>query len=84
MEYRMNLHENKILFSDLIRHKQAFDIPENWRNKEITQSPLIMDFPFLWDTLRATYLSELSKLAFIPVPDEKEVAAVFTQIVQNV
>lgn len=72
-------------FANLLQHdKEIFDAPENWRDKEIRQSPLITDFPSLWNTLRATYLSELPKLAFVPVPDEKEVAAVFNQIVKNV
>jgi predicted nucleotidyltransferase component of viral defense system len=71
-------------FTELLAHdKQAFDTPENWNKKEITQSPLVTDFPLLWLTLRDTYLSELPKLAFIPVPDEKEVAAVFALIVQQ-
>ena len=72
-------------FTNLLEHdKEAFDIPENWRDKEIAQSPLMEDFASLWDTLRFTYLSELQKLAFVPVPNEKEVAAVFTQIMQHV
>ena len=71
-------------FTDLLAHdKETFDTPENWRDKEIAQSPLVTDFSVLWRFLSDVYLSELPKLAFIPVPDEKEVAAVFTQIVQQ-
>ncbi|MDR1652287.1 MAG: nucleotidyl transferase AbiEii/AbiGii toxin family protein [Prevotellaceae bacterium] len=68
----------------LTRDKQTFDTPENWRDKEIMQSPLVTDFPALWNFLRDIYLSELPKLAFVPVPDEKEVANTFIQIIQLV
>jgi hypothetical protein len=71
-------------FAKLLAHdRQAFDTPENWNAKEITQSPLAMDFSALWDFLRDIYLSELPKLAFVAVPDEKEVATVFAQIVER-
>jgi len=71
-------------FTELLAHdKQAFDTPENWIEKEITQSPLITNFPELWIFLKDVYLSELPKLAFVPIPDEKEIAKVFTQIVKQ-
>lgn len=69
-------------FAELLAHdRQAFDTPENWREKEIVQSPLVSDFPVLWNFLKEVYLSELSQLAFVAIPNEKEVAAVFTQII---
>jgi predicted nucleotidyltransferase component of viral defense system len=69
-------------FAELLAHdKQEFDTPENWREKEIAQSPLITDFPVLWNLLKDVYLSELPKLAFVSIPNEKEVANVFSQIV---
>ena len=71
-------------FTELLAHdKHTFDTPENWGEKEITQSPLITDFPVLWNFLKDVYLSELSQLAFVTVPDEKEVAEVFIQIVER-
>ncbi|GHU57381.1 hypothetical protein FACS189411_10900 [Bacteroidia bacterium] len=69
-------------FVELLAHdKQAFDTPENWQEKEITQSPLVTDFPALWNFLKDVYLVELPQLAFVAIPDENEVAKVFTQIV---
>jgi hypothetical protein len=60
-------------FAELLTHdKQSFDTPADWQNREIMQSPLIVDLPVLWNELRETYQKELPKLAFIPVPDEKE------------
>jgi len=71
-------------FDTLLAHdKQEFDTPKNWRDKEIPQSPLVTDFSLLWNTLRNTYLSELPRLAFIPIPDEKEIEKMFTIIMQR-
>jgi predicted nucleotidyltransferase component of viral defense system len=71
-------------FAKLLAHdKQKFDIPENWREKEIMQSPLVTNFSVLWNFLRDIYLSELPKLVFATVPDEKEVAEVFSRIVEH-
>ncbi|GHU60509.1 hypothetical protein FACS1894121_0720 [Bacteroidia bacterium] len=70
-------------FAELLAHdKQEFDTPENWREKEITQSPLVTDFSALWNSLKDIYLSELPKLAFVAVPNEKEIAEVFKQVVE--
>jgi predicted nucleotidyltransferase component of viral defense system len=72
-------------FAALLTHdRQSFETPENWAEKEITQSPLITDFHDLWNFLKDIYLSELSKLAFVPIPDEREIAKVFTQLYINV
>jgi hypothetical protein len=71
-------------FFKLLTHdKQSFDTPADWQNKDIVQSPLVTGFSALWNELRETYQKELPKLAFIPVPDEKEVGAVFTRIVER-
>jgi hypothetical protein len=72
-------------FSELLAHdRQAFDTPENWTEKEITRSPLVADFPDLWNFLRDIYLKELPQLAFVPIPNEKEIAKVFTQIIEHI
>ncbi|MDR2913332.1 MAG: nucleotidyl transferase AbiEii/AbiGii toxin family protein [Tannerella sp.] len=72
-------------FAELLEHdRQAFDTPENWGEKEIIQSPLVTDFPALWNFLKDVYLLELSQLVFVSIPDETEVAKVFIQIVERV
>jgi predicted nucleotidyltransferase component of viral defense system len=71
-------------FAELLAHdKQAFDMPENWRKKEITQSPLVTDFSALWNFLKDVYLLELLQLAFVPIRNEKEVAEGFVGIVER-
>jgi predicted nucleotidyltransferase component of viral defense system len=69
-------------FAELLAHdRQAFDTPENWTEKEITKSPLVTDFTELWNSLKNIYLIELPQLAFVPIPDEKEISEVFMQLV---
>lgn len=71
-------------FAELLEHdKKAFDTPADWQKKGIEQSPLVTDFPALWVALRDVYLAELPKLAFVPIPNEKEVAEVFMRIVEQ-
>jgi predicted nucleotidyltransferase component of viral defense system len=69
-------------FAELLEHdKQEFDTPVGWNKKEILQSPLVTDFPALWNSLRNVYLTELPRLAFVPIPNEKDVAEGFVGIV---
>jgi len=77
----MNLHTNSTDFMTLITFAaRRFNIiPE----KDIIQSPLVADFSTLWNFLRDVYQSELSNLAFVPVPDEKEIADTFIKIVKR-
>jgi predicted nucleotidyltransferase component of viral defense system len=71
-------------FVELLAHdRQVFDTPAGWQNKEISESPLMSDFPALWNYLRDSYQRELPKLAFVAIPDEKEVADVFMIITEQ-
>jgi len=71
-------------FAELLAYdKQTFDTPANWNEKEMSQSPLITNFPVLWNFLKDIYLSELPQLSFLPVPDEKEIADTFVYITKK-
>lgn len=48
------------------------------------QSPLIRNFDFIWSKLKDQYQSELSALAYRPIPDEKEVAQTFVRLSQRI
>ena len=70
-------------FLELLAHdKNAFDTPEGWRLKEISESPLVKNFPALWVSLRTIYQNELSQLAFVKIPDEKEVYNSFEKLIK--
>jgi hypothetical protein len=64
--------------------QQEFDEPTGWREKTIKDSPLISDFPDLWNTLRETYLSELPMLAFTTIPEEKIIEENFIELMKKV
>ena len=65
-------------FTELLNHDQdLFDNPPGWRNKSITDSPLITNFENLWSELKKRYENELPPLAYslsIPKVEEIEVS----------
>lgn len=70
-------------FAEIYAHdQQTFDVPSGWQGKSVKQSPLISDFPTLWNKLKETYRSELSQLAFSTIPDEKMVAESFMEVIK--
>jgi predicted nucleotidyltransferase component of viral defense system len=71
-------------FFELLAHdKLTLDIPANWQDKEITESPLVTDISSLWNLLIDVYQSELPKLSFVAVPDEREIVSMFKLIISN-
>jgi predicted nucleotidyltransferase component of viral defense system len=72
-------------FQTLLEHdKELFDEPGGWGSKSITESPLILNFDSLWTKLKELYQSELSALAYRPIPDEKEVEQTFIRLSQRI
>lgn len=70
-------------FYTLLEHdKELFDEPSGWNKKTITESPLILHFDLVWSKLKGHYQSELSALAYRPIPDEKEVAQTFDDLMK--
>ena len=67
-----------------LHDQQEFDEPTGWQTKTIKDSPLVSDFPDLWNALRETYLSELPLLAFTTIPDEKAIEEKFKELMKNV
>lgn len=78
----VNSEEFKTQFCNVIEHdKQQFDEPKGWNKKNIQGSPLIRDFDSIWEKLKTTYTNELSMLAYIEIPNEKDVAHSFKDLV---
>ena len=68
-------------FNTLLAHDKArFDKPEGWNTMEISQSPLLSDFPTLWSKLKTTYNKELPAIAFSDIPSESSVSESFEVI----
>ncbi|MFH1159984.1 MAG: nucleotidyl transferase AbiEii/AbiGii toxin family protein [bacterium] len=66
------------------RDQVTFDEPEGWQDKSVSESPLFLIFPELWDALRSTYNKELFALAFAEIPEERKVADAFMYIINKI
>lgn len=81
----INNIEFKQQFYDVLSHdKNIFDEPIGWKEKEITDSPLIIDFENIWNQLKESYKSELSALAYTQIPDEINVSDKFNELIKRI
>jgi hypothetical protein len=72
-------------FDELYAHDhEMFEEPANWVGKRANQSPLMTGFPTLWTKLKDTYNSELSLLAYSPIPEDKDVAECFIEVIKSI
>lgn len=61
---------------ELIAHDKAeYDRPPKWKSSDILTSILFTVFDKSWEAIKATYKKELRQLAYVAIPDEKDVAA---------
>lgn len=69
-------------FDAILQHdKEIFEEPTGWQIKSLSDSPLIKDFTNVWEQLKEKYQSELSALAYRPIPNEKDVATCFQNLI---
>ena len=72
-------------FDIILQHdREMYDEPKGWQNKLIAESPLVNDFSTIWKQLKVKYQTELSAFAYIPIPDEKDVAKCFEELIIRV
>ncbi len=72
-------------FEDILQHdKVRFDEPIGWQSKSTLDSPLVIDFSTIWKQLRVKYQTELSALAYRPIPDEKDIENCFRELINNI
>jgi hypothetical protein len=83
-EYIQSVDFQKDLSELLIHDQQEFDEPKGWQTKTLNDSPLIKEFPAIWTKLRFSYENELTPLAFIEIPKEKEVRKSVEKIFMNI
>lgn len=75
----------KIQFDTILQHdRELFEEPIGWQTKAISESPLVNDFKTVWHQLKDKYKTELSALAFRPIPDEKEAAKCFEELIKRI
>lgn len=61
-----------------------FDEPKGWSDYRLEDSVLVNDFPAIWEKLKQKYQSELSALAYRPIPKEEDVAEVFADLLKRI
>jgi hypothetical protein len=72
-------------FDTILQHdRELFEEPIGWQNKLIAESPLVNDFSNLWKQLKEKYQSELSALAYRPIPNENEVMKCFEELLSRI
>lgn len=69
-------------FDTILKHdREMFEEPMGWQTKPISESPLMNNFSTIWKQLKEKYQTELSALAYRPIPDEKDVAKCFEELI---
>jgi predicted nucleotidyltransferase component of viral defense system len=72
-------------FDNIMQHdREIFEEPNGWQTKPLTESPLITNFPILWEQLKGKYQTELSSLAFRTIPRENDVANCFEELIKRI
>ncbi len=72
-------------FDTILQHdKRMFDKPDGWQNKSIEESPLITDFKTIWKQINGKYQTELTALAYRPIPDENDISSVFMELTKEI
>ena len=75
----------KTQFDTILEHDRAmFEEPSGWQTKTISESPLVNDFTNVWQQLKEKYQTELSALAYRPIPNENDVAKCFEELIKRI
>jgi predicted nucleotidyltransferase component of viral defense system len=72
-------------FDAILQHdREMFEMPKGWSTKAVSESPLVIEFAKLWQLLKVKYQTELSALAYRPIPDEKDIAMCFEELIKRI
>lgn len=72
-------------FDTILQHdRKMFEEPKGWQIKQVAESPLLNDFSTIWEQIKAKYQTELSALAYRAIPDEKDVARTFVDLIKRI
>lgn len=84
IEY-VNSEMFKNQFNTILLHdRKLFEEPQGWGTKSLSESQLTNDFSSLWKQLKEKYRTELSALAYQPIPNEKDVALCFEELINKI
>lgn len=69
-------------FDVILQHdREMFEEPKGWQKKLLSESPLVNDFDNIWKQLKDKYQTELSALAYRPIPSEAVIAKHFSELI---
>lgn len=72
-------------FDSILQHdREMFEEPTGWQTKSISESPLVANFALIWIQLKEKYQTELSALAYRPIPAENDVAKCFEKLIKRI
>jgi len=72
-------------FNKIMEHDRAmFDEPNGWKNRTVAESPLVNNFSTIWEQLKIQYQTELSALAYRPIPGEGIVGEKFRALIKRI
>jgi predicted nucleotidyltransferase component of viral defense system len=72
-------------FDAILQHdREMFEEPKDWQSKTVSESSLVNDFDDLWQQIKEKYQTELSALAYRPIPNEKDVAECFEDLINRI
>ncbi len=75
----------KMEFDAILQHdRKMFEEPLGWQTKLVSESQLVSDFSTIWKQLKEKYQTELSALAYRPIPEEKDVARCFEELIKRI
>lgn len=75
----------KVQFDAILNHdKEMFEEPNGWQNRLTVESPLINNFSSIWQQIKEKYQNELSALAYRPIPNEKDIAKCFENLITKI
>lgn len=63
-----------------VQDQQRFEKPVGWRNKKITDSPMVTDLHAVWAVLKNVYSRELPDLAYKEIPEAEEIEASMSEL----
>jgi hypothetical protein len=69
---------------ELWDHDQlAFEEPVGWRGQSALESPLFVQWPYIWGSLEGTYQKQLSVLAYSKIPDPRSISEALTYLIKK-
>lgn len=72
-------------FNAILQHdKEIFEEPNGWQAKQVVESPLLIDFPSIWEQIKVKYQTELAALSYRDIPDEESVAKSFIELINRI